>query len=60
MMVLNDPKTIQLIEVVEFGAKYKPGNRLLPVILLAIGAFCALHEKILPIRVIDRLFMISP
>ena len=36
-MILNDPKSIQLIEVVEFGAQYKPGKKWLPLVLIALA-----------------------
>ena len=60
MILLNDPKTIQLLEVIEYGVKYKSGKKWLPLLLLGLAAFCYFHEKILPVRIIDRYFMISP
>lgn len=59
-MVLNHPKTIQLLEIVEFGVKYKKGNNWLPILLVAAALGGYILAKLLPIRVIDRYFMICP
>ena len=60
MMVLNDPKTIQVLQVVEYGAKYKEGKNWLIFVLIAMGLFGYLMQKTVPIRINDRYFMISP
>ena len=60
MMILNDPKTIQVLQVVEFGAKYKEGKNWVIFVLIAIGLFGYLMQKTVPIRINDRYFMISP
>lgn len=40
-MILNSPKTIQLLQVVEFGTKYKKSNKWFPMLLFAfaMGAY---------------------
>ena len=48
VIVLNEPKMIQAIEIIEFGVKYKPGKKYLFIFLLAISAFTYLHQQILP------------
>ena len=48
MIVLNEPKMIQAIEIIEFGVKYKPGKKYLFIFLLAISAFTYFHQQILP------------
>ena len=60
MMILNDPKTIQVLQVVEYGAKYKEGKNWLIFVLIAMGLFGYLMQKTVPIRINDRYFMISP
>ena len=59
-MILNDPKTIQVLQVVEYGAKYKEGKNWLIFVLIAMGLFGYLMQKTVPIRINDRYFMISP
>ena len=59
-MILNSPNAIQLLEVVEFGVKYKKSNKWFPILLLCFAFSAYLLEKSLPIRVTDRYFMISP
>lgn len=60
MVILNDPKTIQVLQVVEFGASYKEGKNWLIFVLIAVGLFGYLMQKSVPIRINDRYFMISP
>lgn len=51
MIILNDPKTIKLLEVVEFGVKYKKGINWLPLLLISAALAGYLLQKFLPIRV---------
>lgn len=60
MLIVNDPKTVQLLEIVEYGVKYKQGKIWWPILLIGAGLLGYLFEKILPIRVNDRYFAISP
>lgn len=59
-IILNSPKTIQLLQVVEFGTKYKKSNKWFPFLLVGFALGAYLLEKVIPIRVTDRYFMISP
>lgn len=59
-MVVNDPKTIHYLQVVEFGVKYKPGKRWLPILLALFGLVAYVLTKTIPIRVTDRYLTISP
>lgn len=59
-MIVNDTKTVQLLEVVEFGVKYKKGTNWLPLLLASLALAGYMLDRILPIRVTDRYFMISP
>lgn len=47
-IVLNEPKMIQAIEIIEFGVKYKPGKKYLFLFLILISSFTFLHQQILP------------
>ena len=60
MMVVNHPKTIHYLQVVEFGVKYKPGKRWLPILLALFGLVAYVLTKTIPIRVTDRYLTISP
>jgi hypothetical protein len=48
VIVLNEPKMIQAIQIIEFGAKYKPGKKYLFIFLLAISTFTYFHQQMLP------------
>lgn len=39
VVVLNDPRTIQKLEIVEFGVKFKPGKKYLSLLLALSGLF---------------------
>lgn len=60
MMILNDPKTIQVLQVVEFGVKYKKGKNWTIFVLIITGLLGYYLQKNIPIRVNDRYFMVSP
>lgn len=38
-MIVNDPKTVQLLEIVEYGVKYKQGKIWWPILLIGAGLF---------------------
>jgi hypothetical protein len=59
-MILNQPKTVQLLEIIEYGVKFKDGSNWLPFLLIftALGGYTL--SKVIPIRVSDRYFMICP
>ena len=58
-IVLNEPKMIQAIEIIEFGVKYKPGKKYLFLFLILISSFTYLHQQILPERIVDGYFAVS-
>lgn len=39
VILLNDPRTIQKLEIIEYGVKYKPGKKYLTLLLLLSGLF---------------------
>lgn len=58
-IVLNEPKMIQAIEIIEHGVKYKPGKKYLFLFLILISCFTYLHQQILPERIVDGYFAVS-
>mgnify|MGYP006869358031 CR=1 FL=1 len=58
-IVLNEPKMIQAIEIIEYGVKYKPGKKYLFLFLILISCFTYLHQQILPERIVDGYFAVS-
>jgi hypothetical protein len=59
-MVLNQPTTVQLLEIIEYGVKYKSGNNWLPLILVATALGGYALSKIVPVRAYDRYFTVCP
>jgi hypothetical protein len=59
IIFLNDPKTIQKLEIVEYGVKYKAGKKYLSLALLLAGVFFYYNEQYLPVKVVDCYFCIS-
>ena len=59
VVFLNDPRTIQKLEIVEYGVKYKPGKKYLSLILLLAGLFFLYNENYLPVKIVDTYFCIS-
>jgi hypothetical protein len=59
VILLNDPRTIQKLEIVEYGVKYKPGKKYLSLLLALSALFFYINERQLPEKVIDRYFSIS-
>lgn len=39
VILLNDPRTIQKLEIVEYGVKFKPGKKYLSLLLALSGLF---------------------
>lgn len=59
VILLNDPRTIQKLEIVEYGVKYKPGKKYLSLVLALSALIFYINEKQLPEKVIDQYFAIS-
>ena len=59
MLVLNHPRTTEIIEIIEFGVKYKKGKNWIPLLMLTLALFGWLQQKILPVRINDRYFTVS-
>lgn len=59
VILLNDPRTIQKLEIIEYGVKYKPGKKYLTLLLLLGGLFFYYNEKYVPAKVVDCYFAIS-
>ncbi len=59
VVLLNDPRTIQKLEIVEYGVKFKPGKKYLSLLLALSGLFFYINERQLPEKVIDHYFAIS-
>jgi hypothetical protein len=59
VVFLNDPRTIQQLEIAEYGVKYRPGKRYLSLLLLLAGLFFYYNQQRLPAKVVDSYFCIS-
>jgi hypothetical protein len=59
VVLLNDPRTIQKLEIVEYGVKYRPGKKYLSLLLALSALFFYINERQLPEKVVDRYFSIS-
>ena len=59
LVLLNDPRTIQKLEIVEYGVKYKPSKKYLWALLGLTALFFHLNEQVVPVRVTDTYFAIS-
>ena len=58
-VLLNDPRTIHKLEIVEYGVKYRPGKKSLSLLLALSALFFYYNEQQLPEKVLDRYFTIS-
>ena len=59
IQLLNDPRAIQAIELIEFGVKYKKGNKYFIWLILFLAFSLYLEEFQNPIHITDMYFRIS-
>ena len=58
-MIINDPKTIAYLEVVEYGITFKP-TRKMPLIVFVVGAVIATSLYLgVPTTISERYFTVS-